>query len=94
MKRFLGLALLVFVGVAVWQIGSKLSREALIESIVFPSAGISHNYEAYTLVLSSGTTVNGLITSETDSSISIKGDDGLVRTFPADDIEEKVKRFP
>ncbi|MEZ6132113.1 MAG: NPCBM/NEW2 domain-containing protein [Planctomycetaceae bacterium] len=74
------------------EIGSKLSREAMIESIVFPSAGISHNYEAYTIVLTSGTTVNGLITSETDNSISIKGDDGLVRTFPMSDIEEKVKQ--
>ena len=74
------------------EIGSKLSRQAMIESIVYPSAGISHNYEAYILVTTSGTTLTGLITSETDDSISIKGDDALIRTFPKSEIEEKVKQ--
>lgn len=74
------------------EIGSKLSRYAMFESIIFPSAGISHNYEAYTLVFASGTTVTGLITSETDDSISIKGDDALVRTFRKEDIDEQVRQ--
>ncbi len=74
------------------EIGSKLSREAMFESIIFPSAGISHNYEAYTLVLASGTTITGLITSETDDSVSIKADDGLVREFSKDEVDEKVKQ--
>ncbi|MEQ9409625.1 MAG: NPCBM/NEW2 domain-containing protein [Fuerstiella sp.] len=74
------------------EIGSKLSRQAMFESIIYPSAGISHNYEAYTLVLVSGTTITGLITSETDDSISIKADDALVRTFSRDEIDEKVKQ--
>ena len=74
------------------EIGGKLSKAALYESIIYPSAGISHNYEAYTLVLVSGTSLTGLITSETDDSISIKPDDGLVRTFKKDEIEEKVKQ--
>lgn len=74
------------------EIGSKLSRQAMFESIIYPSAGISHNYEMYTLVLASGTTVNGLITSETDDAITIKGDDGLVRTFSKEDVDEKVKQ--
>ena len=74
------------------EIGSKLSREAMVESIVFPSAGISHNYEAYSLVLASGIIVSGLITSETDDSISIKGNDALVRTFQKDEVDDKVKQ--
>ena len=53
------------------EIGSKLSREAMFESVIFPSAGISHNYEAYTVLLESGITVSGLITSETDTELSI-----------------------
>ena len=57
------------------EIGSKLSRQAMFESIIFPSAGISHNYEAYTLVLVSGTTSTGLIISETDESIRLKASD-------------------
>ena len=79
-------------GPALTEIGSKLSRQAMYESILFPSAGISHNYESYTLLLTNGTTVSGLITSETDDSISIKGIDLIVRTFDTDDVEEKVKQ--
>lgn len=74
------------------EIGSKLSGEAMFESIIFPSAGISHNYETFTLVLESGTTVTGLLTSETDQSISIKSDDAIIRTFAIDEIEEKIKQ--
>lgn len=74
------------------EIGSKLSREAMFESIIYPSAGISHNYEAYAVILTNGTTQTGLITSETDDSLSIKGDDGIVRTFKMEEIDEKVKQ--
>lgn len=74
------------------EIGSKLSREAMFESIIYPSAGISHNYEAYTVVLNSGITQSGLITSETNDAISITGDDGIVRTFQMDEVEEKAKQ--
>ena len=74
------------------EIGSKLSSLAMFESILYPSAGISHDYEAYSLVLASGTTVNGLITSDTDERISIKSDDGIVRTFRTSEIDEKVKQ--
>ncbi|MFP6766134.1 MAG: PVC-type heme-binding CxxCH protein, partial [Planctomycetaceae bacterium] len=35
-------------------IGLKLSRTAFYESILFPSAGISHNYESYSVILNSG----------------------------------------
>ena len=74
------------------EIGRKLSVEAMFESIIYPSAGISHNYEAYTVILTNGTTQTGLITSETDDSLSIKGDDGIVRTFKMDEVDEKVKQ--
>jgi len=74
------------------EIGSKLSPQALFESIIYPSAGISHNYEAYSLVLTSGTTVNGLIISETNDSISIKSDDAIVRTFKMAEVDEKIKQ--
>lgn len=74
------------------EIGSKLSVEAMFESIIYPSAGISHNYAAYSVILTNGTTQTGLITSETDNSLSIKGDDGIVRTFSMDTVDEKVKQ--
>ena len=74
------------------EIGSKLSREAMFESVLYPSAGISHNYEAWTVVLSSGTTVNGLLVSNTDAELQIRGDDAIVRTFAKADVEELVKQ--
>ena len=80
------------VGPDLSQIGSKLSRQEMFESVIFPSAGISPNYEAYTVVLSSGTTLNGLITSETDESISLKSDDAIVRTFSKHEVDDKVRQ--
>lgn len=74
------------------EIGSKLSRHAMFESIIFPSAGISHNYEGYTLLLENGTTVSGLITSDTDEQISIKGTDLIVRSYAKSEVEEMVKQ--
>jgi putative heme-binding domain-containing protein len=80
------------IGPNLTEIGSKLSREAMFESVLYPSAGISHNYEMWTVVLSSGTTVNGLLVSSTDAEVSLRGDDALVRRFPRTDIEELVKQ--
>ena len=80
------------IGPNLTEIGSKLSRDAMFESVLYPSAGISHNFELWTVVLDSGTTVNGMLTSNTDAEISIKGDDALVRSFKKSDVEELVKQ--
>ena len=69
------------VGPDLSEIGSKLSREAMFESILYPSAGISHNYEAYNLVSVDGDSVVGLLTSSSDSEVIITGEDGIARTF-------------
>ena len=73
-------------------IGSKLSRQAFFESVIFPSAGISHNYENHVLLLADGTTVNGIIVSQANGKVSLKGADAIVRTYNTADIEEKVKQ--
>jgi len=80
------------VGPDLSEIGSKLSREAMIESILYPSAGISHNYESHALLLSSGNLVVGIITSETPEAVTIKKADGLVETIPVSEIEEREKQ--
>ncbi len=80
------------VGPDLSEIGSKLSRQAMFESILYPSAGISHNYETYTLVLDSGTTVSGLKTSETEDTVSIKDSEAIVRTFKKDEVDEMVRK--
>ncbi len=80
------------VGPDLSEIGSKLSRQALYESILFPSAGISHNYETYSLITVNGNIVNGLMVNRTDDEISIKGADSIVRTYKTNEIDEILKQ--
>ncbi|TWT32823.1 PVC-type heme-binding CxxCH protein [Blastopirellula retiformator] len=79
------------VGPNLSEIGSKLSREAMFESILYPSAGISHNYENFAILLENGTAITGLLVSETDEAVTIKNQEGLVRSFSQDEIEEMRK---
>ena len=79
------------VGPDLSEIGKKLSREALYESILFPSAGISHNYESFTILTSDGKTFNGLLVSETDSEIKLKNAEGIEKTIMVADILDKKK---
>ncbi|MCC9607149.1 NPCBM/NEW2 domain-containing protein [Blastopirellula sp. JC732] len=81
------------VGPNLSEIGSKLSREAMFESILYPSAGISHNYENFAILLDNGTAITGLLVSETDEKVTIKNQEGLVRSFSQDEIEE-MKKLP
>jgi len=80
------------IGPNLTEIGSKLSRQAMFESVLYPSAGISHNFELWTVVKTDGTTLNGILVSNTDAEVSIKGDDALVRAIPKADVEELVKQ--
>lgn len=80
------------VGPNLSEIGGKLSRQAFFESILYPSAGIAHSYETWSVVLESGNVVTGLKTSETPDSVTIKTADALVRTFPKSEVEE-LKRM-
>jgi len=80
------------VGPNLSEIGAKLSKQALFESIIFPSAGISHNYEAWTIALHDGTTQTGIIVSEDAEKVLLKGNDAIVRTFPLKDIDERIKQ--
>lgn len=80
------------VGPNLSEIGAKLSKQALFESIVFPSAGISHNYESWTIVLHNGTTQTGIVVSEDAEKLALKGNDAIVRTFAIKDIEDRAKQ--
>ena len=73
-------------------IGRKLSRQALYESILFPSAGISHNYETHVVALADGTLVTGLLISRTPAVVTIRNNEGIDRTVKTGDIEEMKKQ--
>ncbi len=79
------------VGPNLSEIGSKLSKPALLESILYPSAGISHNYETWSAVLDDGNIVTGLLVSKTDNTVTLKKDDGLTVSLDSAKIEELVK---
>jgi putative heme-binding domain-containing protein len=73
-------------------IGAKLSPLALYESILAPSAAISHNYETWTVVTDDGRSFTGLLVSQTDEAVTLRGADGVDATLPAGEVEELVRQ--
>jgi len=73
-------------------VGAKLSREALYESILAPSAGISHSYETWTALLEDGRSVTGMLVSQSPEQIVIKGADAIDVTIPAGEVEQLIKQ--
>jgi putative heme-binding domain-containing protein len=80
------------VGPDLSEIGKKLSKPAFFESILYPSAAISHNYETWTVVDTNGNVTTGLLISETPDQIQLKDEKALVRTITIADIEERKKQ--
>ncbi len=80
------------VGPDLSEIGSKLTREAMLVAILDPSAGISHNYESYEAILVNGTFFTGLKISETDDSVTLKSAEGIVRVIPTEEVDELTKQ--
>lgn len=81
------------VGPNLSEIGGKLSRQSLIESILYPSAGISHNYETYALALEDGNVATGIKVSETPDEIVLKSSEAILQTFKKSQIED-IKKQP
>ncbi len=60
------------------EVGTKLGKDALIESILEPSSGVSFGYEAWNFTLKNGDEVFGLVASETADEITVKNFGGIV----------------
>jgi len=73
-------------------IGAKLAPVALYESILAPSAAISHGYETWTAVTEDGRSFSGLLVSKTDSGIVIRGAAGVDVSLATADVEELVRQ--
>jgi len=78
-------------GPALSEIGTKLGKEALYESILDPSAGISFGFEAWQVELKSGDEAYGLIASETEDEIAVKTQNGVVSKYRKADIQSREK---
>ena len=79
------------VGPNLSEIGSKLSREAMLVSILDPSAGISHNFENYLVLTDDGQSVSGLKVSETAKEVVIRTAEAIDRKIAKDEIESMKK---
>ena len=76
------------VGPDLSEIGDKLGRQALYSSILYPSAGVSHNYETHTVLTEDGVFASGLLVSETADELRIKDVEGIERSFKKDSLLE------
>src|SRR5688572_27128128 len=65
-------------GPALSEIGTKLSKEALYESILDPNAGISFGFEAWQVQLKSGDEAYGIKASDTPEEVAIKDTNGII----------------
>ena len=78
-------------GPALTEIGSKLPKSELYLSILNPNAGISFDYEGWTLNLKDGTQTAGIIQSETDDEIILRMVGGIRQTLPKKTIRSREK---
>lgn len=80
------------VGPDLSEIGSKLTPIAMYESILFPSAGISHNYENWMVLKDDGQIISGILVGETDSEVQIKDDKGINHIISIDEVDSRKKQ--
>lgn len=76
-------------GPALSEIGDKLPKDALYTAIIDPSAGVSFDYVGYTLQMTDGSSLVGIITSETEQTISVKVPGGVVLSVDKSKLKSK-----
>lgn len=77
------------IGPALTEIGTKLGKDALFESILDPNAGISFGFEATQVDLKSGDEAFGLVVSDTEEELVMKDLKGLVAHYKKSDIAQR-----
>jgi len=71
------------------EIGTKLGKDALIESILEPSSGVSFGFEAWNFALKNGDEAYGLIASETADEVAVKAVGGIITRLKKSEIESR-----
>jgi putative heme-binding domain-containing protein len=74
------------------EIGTKLAKEAIYESILDPSAGIAFGYEAWQLDLKNGDEAYGLLASESNDEICIKAQGGIVTRYKKSAVARRTQQ--
>ena len=73
------------------EIGSKLPKEALLETIVYPSKGIGFGYESWELKMKDGSSISGIISSKTETDIVMKLPGGNIKEIKTADVERMTQ---
>ena len=77
-------------GPALSEIGGKLAREAIYDSILNPSAGISFGFEGFEVKTKSGETFIGMVASDTADELALRVPGGVVQKMPKANIASKT----
>lgn len=80
-----------FVGPDLTEVGKRLTREQLLESLIVPSATIAKGYETILVITDNGLSHTGIITSENEREIVLALPDGGSATLLLDEIEERIR---
>ena len=73
------------------EIGSKLAKNALYSSIIFPSAGINFGYEGFEISTSDGGEYVGFIESVTEDVVTLRMLGGISKLIPQYVIESRTE---
>jgi putative heme-binding domain-containing protein len=73
------------------EIGSKLGRDAIYDSILNPNAGISMGFETTELKLKNGSSALGIVRSETDDKVVLALPGGVTNSFAKSEIASRSK---
>lgn len=79
------------VGPALSEIGTKLGKDALYQSILDPSSGISFGFEAWSIETKSGDELFGIIASETADDLTVKSQNGVITKVKKSEIARRQK---
>jgi len=78
-------------GPALSEIGTKLPKEAIYESIINPNAGVSMGFETWHIGLNDGNAALGLLRSETAEEVVLALPGGVTTKVPKSNIVMRVK---
>jgi putative heme-binding domain-containing protein len=78
-------------GPALSEIGSKLAKEALFESVIDPNAGVSMGFETTQLTLKDGNFAVGIVRSETEDELVLAMPRGIQVRYKKGEIASRTK---
>lgn len=77
------------VGPELTQIHQKFDKNALLDAILNPSAGIAFGYEPWLITTKKGQTYYGFLVSDGEQSVVVKGVTGQKHTIPANQVSSR-----